>query len=207
VSVSDEQAWEERYRSRPAVWSRQPNPQLVTEAAGLAPGQALDAGCGEGADAIWLASQGWQVTAVDFSATALERGAAQAQAAGMADSVRWVRADLTAQAPDEQSYDLVSAQFMQLPPQPRRTLFAALAAAVAPGGTLLIVGQHPSDLATTVHRPPLREVFYTADELTADLDALWDVEVAEMRPRAVTDSEGREVTIHDTVLRARRRPA
>ena len=78
----DEQSWEERYRSRTAVWSGQPNPQLVAEAAGLDAGTALDVGSGEGADTIWLASRGWQVTAVDFATTALQRGAAHAEALG-----------------------------------------------------------------------------------------------------------------------------
>jgi len=75
--MDNEDFWDERYRSADALWSGQPNPQLVIEAADLAPGTALDAGSGEGADAIWLAARGWQVTTVDISTVALERGAAQ----------------------------------------------------------------------------------------------------------------------------------
>jgi len=205
MSRSDEHAWEERYRSRPAMWSRQPNPQLVADAQALPAGRALDAGCGEGADAIWLAQRGWRVDAVDFAATALERGAQRALDAGVSGSIRWMHADLVAEAPEQQAYDLVSAQFLQLPPEPRGAVFDSLAAGVAPGGTLLIVGHHPSDLDTTVHRPPLPEVFYDADELVAGLGAQWQVEVAESRPRDVSDAQGRAVTVHDTVLRARRR--
>jgi SAM-dependent methyltransferase len=200
--------WEERYRSSSAVWSGQPNPQLVTETAGLTPGAALDAGSGEGADALWLADRGWQVTAVDFSAIALERGAAHAAAAGAdaAGRIRWVQADLTAWEPADGRFDLVSAQFMQLPAAPRQELFARLAEAVAPGGSLLIVGHDPSDLQTTMPRPRMAELFYTAGDVARSLDAdRWEIVTAEARPRQATDPDGREVTIHDAVLRARRR--
>ncbi|CAA9556249.1 MAG: Thioredoxin reductase [uncultured Thermomicrobiales bacterium] len=205
----DEQSWDERYRSRAAVWSGAPNPQLVAEAADLMPGTALDAGSGEGADALWLAARGWRVSAVDFSVTALARGAAQAEVLGdeVAGRIAWVHADLTAWEPPEGDFDLVSAQFMHLPAAPRRALFARLATAVAPGGTLLIVGHHPSDLETTVPRPPLPDLFYSAEEVAGSLDPEeWDILVAEARPRNASDPEGRTVTIHDTVLRAQRRP-
>ncbi len=205
----DEQSWEERYRSRTAVWSGQPNLQLVAEAAGLDPGTALDVGSGEGADAIWLASRGWRVTAVDFATTALQRAAAHAQAGGaeVAGRIDWVHADLTTWAPPNQQFDLVSAQFMHLPAAGRQELFGRLAAGVAPGGMLLIVSHHPSDLRTTVPRPPMPELFYTAEEAGASLaPGRWDILVAEARPRRVSDPEGQEVTIHDAVLRARRRP-
>ncbi|MGS2615746.1 FAD-dependent oxidoreductase [Micromonospora sp. LZ34] len=203
-----EAAWEERYRSRPAVWSGRPNPQLVAEAAQLAPGRALDVGAGEGADAVWLAERGWRVSAVDISATALERAAAHAAALGapVAERIDWVRADLRAQPPAADAYDLVSAQFMHLPPEERRELFARLAAAVAPGGTMLLVGHHPWDLRTTAHRMHYPEMMFTAEEVAASLDpARWEVRVAEARPRAATDPDGRDITIHDAVLVARRR--
>jgi SAM-dependent methyltransferase len=209
VSMFDEQSWEERYRSRTTVWSGQPNLQLVAETTGLDPGTALDIGSGEGADAIWLASRGWRVTAVDFATTALQRAAAHAQAGGaeVAGRIDWVHADLTTWAPVNQQFDLVSAQFMHLPAAPRQELFARLAAGVAAGGTLLIVGHHPSDMQTTVPRPPMPELFYTAEEAGVSLaPGQWDILVAEARPRRTSDPEGREVTIHDAVLRARRRP-
>jgi len=207
-TMFEETAWEERYRARPAVWSGDPNPQLTAEVAGLAPGRALDVGSGEGADAVWLAERGWQVTAADISATALERAAANAAAAGpdVAGRIEWTHADLRGQAPAEGAYDLVSSQFMQLPGEARRKLFARLAAAVAPGGTLLIVGHHPSDLRTTVRRPHFPELMYTADQVAAALDpAAWQILAAEARPRAAVDPDEREVTIHDAVLLARRR--
>ena len=208
VSMFDEQSWEERYRARAAVWSGQPNPQLVAETVGLAAGTALDVGSGEGADTIWLASRGWQVTAVDFATTALQRGAAHAGALGadLAGRTRWVHADLTVWAPAARQFDLVSAQFMHLPAAPRQAMFGRLAAGVAVGGMLLIVGHHPGDLQTTVPRPQLPEMFFTAEEVADSLaPGQWDVLVAEARPRSVSDPDGQEVTIHDAVLRARRR--
>jgi SAM-dependent methyltransferase len=205
--VYDEQSFEEMYRATDALWSGRPNTQLVAEAADLAPGTALDVGCGEGADAIWLAERGWQVTAVDFAATALERGATHAAARGdeVAGRIRWVRADVTQWEPGER-FDLVSAQFMHLPPEERRELNAGLAAAVRPGGTLLVVGHEFSDVAAGAHRPPAPERFFTAQEVAASLDAdAWEVLVAEARPRPAAVHEGHDITVRDAVLRARRR--
>jgi SAM-dependent methyltransferase len=205
VSMFDEQAWEERYRSQSAVWSGRPNPVLVTEAADLAPGTALDAGCGEGADALWLAQRGWDVTAVDISQTALQRAASAAASTGAADRVTWLHADLTTTPPAGERYDLVTAQYMQLPAALRDALLRGLVGAVAPGGTLLVVGHDVSDLETGVHRPPTRDVYYTAQEVADLLDPeRWDVVIAEKRPRPATDPEGRPTTIHDAVLKARR---
>jgi SAM-dependent methyltransferase len=204
----DQAFWDERYRSAPAIWSGNPNAQLVAEVTGLAPGRALDVGCGEGADAIWLARRGWEVLAADISEVALERAADHAGATDPAAAARieWCRVDLLADPPEPDSFDLVSAQFMHLPPEPRRQLFAALATAVRPGGTLLIVGHHPSDLATGVRRPPLPGLLYDADELAAPLDETWEVLVADARPRPGETPAGDQVTVHDAVLRARRRP-
>jgi SAM-dependent methyltransferase len=205
--INDEASWDERYRSSGTLWSGRPNSQLVTEAAGLLPGTALDAGCGEGADAIWLAEHGWRVTAVDISAVALERGAAQASevGAGIARRITWLHADLSTWVPAAASYDLVSAQFMQLPRAERELFHRRLAESVAPGGTLLVVGHHFSDLQTTMLRPHMPELFFTAGDVAASLATQeWTVLVNEARARQDVDPDGRSVTIHDAVLRARR---
>ncbi|WIM94087.1 bifunctional NAD(P)/FAD-dependent oxidoreductase/class I SAM-dependent methyltransferase [Actinoplanes oblitus] len=205
-TMHEAESWEERYRARPAIWSGEPNSQLVAEAAGLPAGRALDVGCGEGADAVWLAGRGWQVTGVDISAVALRRAAGHAAAAGLADRITLTRADLRAEPPAERSYDLVSAHFMHLPSGARRELYARLAAAVAPGGTLLIVGHHPDDLAGSVRRMHFPDMMFTAEQVAADLDpAEWEIVTAERRPRRVSAEDEPEVTVHDSVLVARRK--
>jgi cyclopropane fatty-acyl-phospholipid synthase-like methyltransferase len=205
----EESSWEERYRETTAVWSGQPNGQLIAEAADLPPGTALDAGSGEGGDALWLARHGWQVTAVDFATAALSRGARDASAAGVVDRISWLHADLRTWVPPEGAFDLVSAQFLHLSPESRSAVFARLAAAVAPGGTLLVVGHDASDLHSGAHRPHAPEVFFTAEELAASLDpASWTVAAAGTRRRPALDHEAEHgTTVADAVLVARRRPA
>ncbi|MDG4832854.1 class I SAM-dependent methyltransferase [Solwaraspora sp. WMMD1047] len=200
--------WDERYASSDRIWSGNPNPHLVSTATGLTPAAALDVGSGEGGDAIWLAAQGWQVTAVDVSPVALERAARHAAEAGeaVAQRITWQPADVLSWDPGRQRYDLVSAQFVHLPPPGLTDLHRRLAAAVRPGGTLLIVGHHPSDLETSLRRPRLPELMFTAEQVAATLDPdEWEVVVAAAPQRQVTDPEGQQVTIRDAVLRAVRR--
>ncbi len=195
----DEESWNERYGASARVWSGNPNPQLVAEIANFAPGRALDVGCGEGADAIWLARVGWNVVAIEISSVALGRAAQHAREADPVTTARieWRHADLLARAPEADSFDLVSAEFMQLPPEPRTRLFTALAAS---GGTLLVVGHDPSDMTTGVRRPAM----YAADDIARLLDASWTVVTSEARPRSATTPDGVEATIHDPVLLATR---
>ncbi len=204
----DEAFWDERYGAHDALWSGNPNGHLLGEFDGLAPGAALDVGCGEGADAIWLAERGWRVTGVDLSTVALQRAAANAARVGpeVADNITWVQVDLTRWEPGADRYDLVSSQFLHLPSATRHALFDRLAAAVAPGGTLLIVGHHPSDLETTMPRPKEPDLFFTGDDIVAQLNSDdWDIVTNADMARNATDPDGQEVTIHDAVLRARRR--
>ena len=202
--ITSEAGWDERYRSHPtAIWSGNPNPVLEAEAADLPPGRALDVGCGEGADALWLAERGWRVDAVDISRVALDRAAAHGAERNL--EVNWIQANLLTEPPEAATYDLVNAQFMHLPRTERRELYAAMAEAVRPGGTLLIGAHHPSDLDSSIRRPNLHEMFFTAEEVAAELDERrWEILVAETRPRTTTDAEGKVVAIHDSVLRARR---
>jgi thioredoxin reductase/SAM-dependent methyltransferase len=210
----DQAFWDGRYAEADSVWSGNPNPVLVAEASTMPVGSALDIGSGEGADAIWLAENGWRVTAVDISQVALTRAAERAALRGeaadnitgsIADRITWEQRDLTAWAPPRRSFDLVSAQFMHLPLEQRQVLFADLAESVAVGGTLLIVGHALSDLETSVTRWNIPGMFYSAEEIAAGLDpAQWEIGVAKRRARLTTDAAGESVTIHDAVLRARR---
>lgn len=197
--------WDQRYRSTGQVWSGEPNPALIDEVSSLVPGTALEVGCGEGADAIWLAGRGWQVTGVDFSIQALDR-AAEHTPAHLAERVTWQHADIRDWRPgDVRRYDLVTTTFSHFPEPIRRSVFAALAARVAPEGHLVIVGHHPSDLDTPMPRPSEPGLFYTAGDLAADLPAReWRFLTKAARPRAATTPDGTPVTIHDTVLTARR---
>jgi SAM-dependent methyltransferase len=195
-----EQDWDERYRSEPRIWSGDANAVLVTELSDLPPGTAFDAGAGEGGDACWLAAQGWKVTAADISTVALERAAAHAGRLGL--DITWLHTDLTQTSPPG-TYDLVTAHFLHVPKAAQQALFHRLADAVAPGGTLLVVGHDPRDM-TTMQRPHLAEMGWTADEVAAALGQGWTIEATDARPRDATDPDGRDITIHDAILRARR---
>jgi SAM-dependent methyltransferase len=205
--VMDAAYWDERYRTRTMLWSGRPNPNLVAQAADLPPGRALDVGCGEGGDAIWLAERGWEVTAVDISAVALTRAAGQAAGAapGASRRIDWLEADLLAWNPPAAHYDLVSAQYFHLPTAQRDVCFGKLARSVAPGGSLLIVGHHPSDLETTAARPRTVDLFFTGDDIAALLSPReWRIEANVAPGREATDPGGQTISIHDTVLRAER---
>ena len=205
MTLYDEQWWEDRYASGEAHWSGRPNDVLVAETADLTPGSALDVGCGTGGDAIWLAEQGWQVTAVDLSRTALERAAAAAAERGVAGRTTWEHADVTAWAPPRRAFDLVTTAFLHVPGGVRDAVVARLAAAVTPGGTLLFAQHDPSDLHTVRHGGD-PELFATAEQLAAALpDGEFDVLVAEARPRLGRSHEGEDLPMADAVLRARRR--
>lgn len=147
--------------------------------------------------------------AVDISPTALRRGESSAARSGpdVSRRITWLQADLTCEpALPEASYDLVTAQFVHLPSEERQAMHLRLAAAVADGGTLLIVGHHPSDLHAGVGRWPMPDLMFTADQVAAVLDPrLWSIAVNEARPRTVTNNQGDERTVHDAVVTARRR--
>jgi thioredoxin reductase/SAM-dependent methyltransferase len=202
--VMDRSFWEERYGSADAIWSGNPNPHLVTDIGGVDPGRALDVGAGEGADATWLAEQGWHVTAVDVSSTALERGRRQAESQGaIAERIEWWQRDVTSWTPPRASFDLVTMHFMHPPPPLRQRILLGCARAVAPGGLLLVVGHSPRDLDTGAHRAPFPDLYYDAAQVTTSLGDGWEVLSDADRAREVTIDD-RPVTLHDTVVLARR---
>ena len=196
--------WEERYSSEERVWSGQPNAQLVAEAAKLVPGTALDVGCGEGGDAIWLAQQGWRVTGADFSANGLARAARHAEEAGVADRLDWWQVDARTFEADGRSYDLVTTHFLHPPDGGMLDVTRRLADAVAPGGHLLVVGHAPS---ATFHQLDARHraaMFFAADLLPA-LPAGFTALVVEQRPRTMV-RDGVTMDVDDSTLLARRLP-
>ncbi|MBK9697193.1 MAG: class I SAM-dependent methyltransferase [Propionibacteriaceae bacterium] len=196
--------WEQHYGQRAQIWSGRPNAQLVHFAAPLAPGRALDLGCGEGADAVWLAEQGWRVTAVDISEVALGRARVAAAGRGVADLIDFSRHDLTDTFP-QGSFDLVTAQFLQSPLEfPREVVLRSAAAAVAPGGRLLIVehGEAPPWSGLRHHHVHFPTPQETLDALR--VDETWSCEHLGRLERAATSPDGEPALLVDNVLLLRR---
>ncbi|MCH6471906.1 SAM-dependent methyltransferase [Sinomonas terrae] len=198
--------WNSFYSERERVWSGKPNPALVREVETVAPARALDLGCGEGADAIWLAERGWTVTGVDVSAVALSRARQHAEDAGVASRVEWLERDLAEWEP-EGEYDLVSAQFLHSPVElPRDRILRRAAETVAPGGLLLVVG-HTAFPPWARHRHADEAELPRAEELAMTLGLRaggWELETVTSEEREVTGPEGQKAVMTDAVLRARR---
>ena len=191
----DRDGWQERYGRPDRVWSGKPSPRLPQVAEGRAPGRALDLACGEGADAVWLAEHGWQVTAVDFASNALARGQEAASAAGVAERIEWVEADLTEWQPPD-TYDLVAIHFLHGPPELWQAGIAAGAGAVAPGGMLLVVAHDPSQLTEgNGMGPPDPSVLYGPSDIVAALPAGLIVEVAEVQTRETETGPWRDAVV------------
>ncbi|TDC69287.1 methyltransferase domain-containing protein [Micromonospora sp. KC606] len=206
VDAETARHWDALYAERERRWSGRPNARLVEVAEALPAGTVLDLGCGEGADAVWLARQGWRVTAVDISRTALDRAAAEAAAAGVADRIDFRRHDLARGFPDG-SFDLVSAQFLQSKLEfPRAEVLRAAARAVAPGGRLLIVEHGAPPSWSRAFHPEVR--FPTPQETLATLDLNpdgWYPERLDAPVREVTGPDGQPATLVDHLVLVRRR--
>ncbi len=201
--------WQQVHDDPAARHEVPPNPYLVREVGDLAPGTALEAGCGEGAEAIWLGRAGWKVTAADIADEPLARAAERAAAQGLGDDeIEWVQADLSSWEPST-TFDLVTTHYAH-PAMPQLAFYDRLSAWVAPGGSLLIVGHLHADHgahhgAHHDHHPP-PEASVTAASITARLDpTTWDVVTTDEHTRTLDSPGGGQVTLHDVVVRAVRR--
>ena len=191
--------WNRRYTEVDSLWSLTPNRFLVAEVAGLRPGRALDLACGEGRNAIWLAERGWRVTAVDFSDVAIAKARRRAADEGL--DVEFHVEDLLAFEPEAaRAFDLVLVLYLQLPAAERRRVLVTAAEAVAPGGTLLLVGHDLLNATEGVGGPSDPSVLYTPDDIVAELHGL-EIEKAERVHRDMEDAERPAI---DALVRATR---
>jgi SAM-dependent methyltransferase len=198
----DAQGWDARYAGSELVWGAEPNQFVAQELAGVPAGRALDLAAGEGRNAIWLASLGWRVTAVDFSAVALDRARRLAAARGL--QVDWVQADLRTHRPEPGAYDAVVVAYLHLIPAELTQVLGRAAAAVAPGGRVVVVGHDLANLTGGIGGPQDPEVLYTAESIAAALPGLV-VQRAEPVTRPVTTVDG-EARAIDTLVHAHRPP-
>jgi SAM-dependent methyltransferase len=207
TSSTDAKAhWEEHYGERDRVWSGRVNTRLAEVVSTLAPGRALDLGCGEGGDACWLAERGWTVGAVDISDTALQRAAADADARGLGDRIEFAQHDLSDGFPDG-TFDLISAHFLHSTiPLDRPRILKNAADAVRPDGLLLIVdhaGPPPWASKLAHHHE-----FPSAEEVVVSLeldDGEWERVRVEAVERQATGPDGQQGTLVDNVIVLRRR--
>ena len=194
--------WEERYAGAP-VWSGNPNVALVAEVADLPAGRALEVGCGEGADAVWLARRGWRVTAIDVAVGALDRARAAGAAAGV--EVDWVASGLVELTDRDACFDLVTVFYPALMRTPDAAVETALLGAVAPGGTLLVVHHAEIDREVAAAHGFDPDDYVGHDDVVAALGEGWIIERDEQRERDVTEGAGAHHH-HDLIVRARRVP-
>jgi SAM-dependent methyltransferase len=203
----DSTAWNQRYADSELVWSATPNIWVEQLTQDLPPGKALDIAAGEGRNALWLAARGWQVTAVDFSAVALQRAAtlAKERLGRNAGALVTLEADLEAWAPPARSFDLVLVVYLHLPKQQRSAIMGAAAQAVAPGGTLLVVGHDLENLTAGHGGPQDPLVLYRPSDLAADIEPAELIVVRrETVVRSLTDGQGQPAEALDALVLARR---
>jgi SAM-dependent methyltransferase len=200
----DRHAWDARYAATDLVWSAEPNRFLVDEVSSMdrAPGRALDLACGEGRNAIWLASLGWDVTAVDFSAVAIEKARRLSAGRELTGTVDWVVDDVTTYVPSASAFDLVVVLYLHLPEPPRSDVWRRAWSAVAPGGHLLVIGHDSTNIAHGYGGPQDASVLYGPDDVVAALGGA-TVERAE-RVRRPVQTDGGVVDAIDVLVRARR---
>ena len=190
--------WNRRYAGAESLWSAKPNRFLVAEVARLEPGRALDLACGEGQNAVWLAGLGWEVTAVDYAEVAIAKAIERAAREGVA--VDFHADDLLRYRPEARAFDLVLILYLHMPSDGRRLVLERAAAAVAPGGTLVLVGHDLLNLTEGVGGPSDPDLLFTPDDVVAELHGL-DVEKAERVLRDVHDADRPAI---DALVRATR---
>ena len=192
--------WNRRWAGERAHASSAPSEFLIAETEALPSGRALDVACGAGRNAVWLARRGWRVTGVDFSDVALRAARELAASAGV--EVEWIEADAVTWIPPRGAYDLVTVMYLQLPAAERRAALGHAVAAVAPGGTLLVVGHDRLNLTEGWGGPTQAEVLFTPDDVVAEIGGLV-IESARRVRRAVAEGAGAREAI-DALVRARR---
>lgn len=199
----DAAAWDARYAGDELVWGTEPNRFVAAELAGLAPGRALDVACGEGRNAIWLATRGWFAVGVDFSATAIERARRLAEQAGVAANTHFEVGDVLAGQLPQGLYDAVVVAYLHLPAADRRQAMRHAADRVGPGGVLLVVGHDTTNLTEGVGGPPDPAVLFTPEDIVVDIGAELTVSKAERVQRPVSTPAGDKTAI-DALVVARR---
>ncbi|MCU1429398.1 MAG: SAM-dependent methyltransferase [Actinomycetia bacterium] len=198
----DAEAWNARYASSDLVWGADPNRFVAAELADLAPGRALDLACGEGRNAIWLASRGWTVTAVDFAGAAIDKGRRLAAHEGV--QVEWRVDDVTAFKPDA-GFDLLLWSYLQLAGSDRERALQHAIGAVAPGGTFLFIAHDLRNLAEGVGGPSEASVLYRAADIASLLAGFTIVHAGEVL-RPVMRDDGTTADAIDCLVRAVRYP-
>ncbi len=197
----DSRQWDERYSGAEFEWTTRPNQFVAAELPDLPPGRALDLAAGEGRNSVWLAERGWLVTAVDFSRVGIGKGRQLAMARGVGTAqIAWIVADLRDYEPGRDAFDLVLIAYLQVGAELRATVLRRAAAALAPGGTLLVVGHDLTNLTEGVGGPSDPEVLYTPEAISAELSGL-RVLRAERVHRTV-ERDGTSATAIDTLVRA-----
>ncbi len=196
----DATGWDERYAATELVWSAEPNRFVAEELASLPPGRALDLACGEGRNAIWLAEHGWKARGVDFSQVALDKAAKLAERRGV--SLDLERADLTRYVPTPRGYDLVLVAYLHVPWSELSAILERAADAVAPGGTLFLVGHDLDNLARGFGGPQDPAVLYSAAQVAGALRGLV-IDKATQVERSVAKPDGPRIAI-DNLVRAHR---
>jgi SAM-dependent methyltransferase len=199
MTSMSEQDWDDRYRGTDLVWSAIPNRWVAEQTAALAPGRALDLGCGEGRNSIFLAQRGWDVTGVDFSGEAIAKARRLTLAQQAPLAIDWRRADAT-EFDEPTSYDLAMLVYLQLPVPQRREAIRAAWQALRPGGVLLVIAHHSDNLTTGAGGPQDPAVLYTQDDVLTDLSAIGAMYTTQRAERVERPIEGEDRAALDTLV-------